>query len=130
MQTRLINTARIEAKDGHFTRKEIIKLLSNVKYHSHPLFTSKLLKFGIIEKTSRGYYKFAEKPAYHGVVETMFKELKEYTSSKNKKYKSPITKNKEQEAINYLLATGNYEIYRVTTRTVVDKELLTITNQE
>lgn len=124
MNTRLINTARIEAQNGYFKKKEIINLLKGVKYHTHPMFIPKLMKFGIIEKAGRGFYKFSDKPAYHGVVENVLKEIKEYASEKNKKYRhnSP---SKEQEAINYLLSLGNYEIYRITTRTVVDKELLT-----
>ena len=126
MNTRLINTARIEANHGHFTKKEIINLLSGVKYHTHPMFVAKLLKFGILEKAGRGFYKFSETPAYHGVVENVLKEIKEYASEKNRKYKSPKRiKDKEQEAIKLLLSTGKYEIYRITERVVIDKELLT-----
>lgn len=131
MNTRLINTARIEAQNGCFKKREMINLLKGVKYHTHPMFIPKLMKFGIIEKAGRGFYKFSETPAYHGVVENALKEIKEYASEKNKKYKQKSdSPNKEQEAINYLLSLGNYEIYRVTTRTVVDKELLTKSNQE
>jgi hypothetical protein len=131
MNTRLINTARIEAQSGCFKKKEMINLLKGVKYYTHPMFIPKLMKFGIIEKAGRGFYKFSDKPAYHGVVENVLKEIKEYASEKNRKYKQKSeSPNKEQEAINYLLSLGNYEIYRITTRTVVDKELLNKSNQE
>jgi hypothetical protein len=118
-KTEVFNEVRMAYMNQPLTGKEVKTLLSELPYGKTDLFLMALVSTGCIEHPNKGQYIFTSHPIHHDLLDKAFA----YVKKKNKQYndknrKNPVkeaveTKSEIQKAIDLLLATGEYEIYRI-----------------
>jgi hypothetical protein len=118
-KTEIFNEVRMAYMNQPLTGKEIKTLLSELPYGKTDVFLMALVSTGCIEHPNKGTYIFTSHPIHHDLLDKAFA----YVKKKNKQYndknrKKPVkevieTKSEIQKAIELLLATGEYEIYRI-----------------
>lgn len=111
----IFNEARIAFKDQTLSSKDIKVILSNLPYSKTDLFIGALVKHKCLNKIKRGIYTFTEDPVLYSTLERVFKYIREKQNeySYKSKHKDTETKSEVQKAIELLLSTGEYEIYKV-----------------
>ena len=115
----IFNEVRMTFAGQPLTGKDVKSALSEIPYGKTDVFLMALVSTGCIEHPNKGTYVFTTHPIHHNLLEKAY----EYTRKKNKQYlnnnrKKPIeevkeTKSEIQKAIELLIATGEYEIYRI-----------------
>lgn len=115
----IFNEVRMTFAGQPLTGKDIKSALSEIPYGKTDVFLMALVSTGCIEHPNKGTYIFTSHPVHHSLLEKAY----EYTRKKNKQYlknnrQKPVeevkeTKSEIQKAIDLLLATGEYEIYKV-----------------
>lgn len=118
-KTEIFNEVRMAYMNQPLTGKEVKTLLSELPYGKTDVFLMALVSTGCIEHPNKGQYIFTSHPIHHDLLNKAFA----YVKKKNKQYndknrKNPVkeaveTKSEIQKAIDLLLATGEYEIYRI-----------------
>lgn len=118
-KTEIFNEVRMAYMNQPLTGKEVKTLLSEIPYGKTDVFLMALVSTGCIEHPNKGTYVFTSHPVHHSLLEKAY----DYTRKKNQQYlnnnrKKPAeevkeTKSEIQKAIDLLLATGEYEIYKV-----------------
>jgi hypothetical protein len=118
-KTEIFNEVRMAYMNQPLTGKEVKTLLSELPYGKTDVFLMALVSTGCIEHPNKGQYIFTSHPIHHDLLNKAFA----YVKKKNKQYndknrKNPVkeaveTKSEIQKAIDLLLATGKYEIYRI-----------------
>jgi hypothetical protein len=115
----IFNEVRMTFAGQPLTGKDVKSALSEIPYGKTDVFLMALVSTGCIEHPNKGTYIFTSHPVHHSLLEKAY----EYTRKKNRQYlknnrQKPVeevkeTKSEIQKAIDLLLATGEYEIYKV-----------------
>lgn len=115
----IFNEVRMTFAGQPLTGKDIKSALSEIPYGKTDVFLMALVSTGCIEHPNKGTYIFTSHPVHHSLLEKAY----EYTRKKNRQYlknnrQKPVeevkeTKSEIQKAIDLLLATGEYEIYKI-----------------
>lgn len=111
----VFNMARMAYQGQILTAKEIATLLSEMPYSTHGLFVTTLVKHNAIKRIGKGQYMFTNNPIHYSILEKVIAELRTYTKKYNDKKHISKAENKSdiQKAIDLLLSTGEYEIFRI-----------------
>jgi hypothetical protein len=115
----IFNEVRMAYMNQPLTGKEVKTLLSELPYGKTDLFLMALVSTGCIEHPNKGTYMFTSHPIHHDLLDKAFsyvrKKNKQYLNKNRNKAVEEVheTKLDVQKAIELLLATGEYEIYRV-----------------
>ena len=115
----IFNEVRMTFAGQPLTGKDVKSALSEIPYGKTDVFLMALVSTGCIEHPNKGTYVFTTHPIHNNLLEKAY----DYTRKKNKQYlknnrKKPTeevkeTKSEIQKAIELLIATGEYEIYKV-----------------
>jgi hypothetical protein len=118
-KTEIFNEVRIAYMNQPLTGKEVKTLLSELPYGKTDLFLMALVSTGCIEHPNKGTYVFTSHPIHHDLLDRAFayvkKKNKQYLKNNRQKSVEEVKDDKTeiQKAIDLLIATGEYEIYRV-----------------
>lgn len=128
---KIFNEARMAYYGQVLSTKEMLTLLADMPNSKNGLFLTVLVKHNAIKRISKGQYMFAPEPVHHSILEAAMNELRarqnEYGRTyNNKKKKQPIAEEKSdiQKAIDLLLSTGDYEIFKIEKIVTVKKTQL------
>ena len=114
----IFNEIRMAFAGQPLTSSDVKSALSEIPYGKTDVFLMALVSTGCIEHPNKGTYVFTSHPIHHNLLEKAY----EYTRKKNKQYNNGRRKSvKEvkddkteiQKAIELLVATGEYEIYKI-----------------
>ena len=115
----IFNEVRMAFAGQPLTSSDVKSALSEIPYGKTDVFLMALVSTGCIEHPAKGQYVFTTHPIHHNLLEKAY----EYTRKKNKQYlksnrqksteEVKETKSEIQKAIDLLVATGEYEIYRI-----------------
>lgn len=115
----IFNEVRMAFAGQPLTSSDVKSALSEIPYGKTDVFLMALVSTGCIEHPAKGQYVFTTHPIHHSLLDKAY----EYTRKKNKQYlKNNRQKSVEevkddkteiQKAIDLLVATGEYEIYRI-----------------
>lgn len=118
-KTEIFNEVRMAYMNQPLTGKEVKTLLSELPYGKTDLFLMALVSTGCIEHPNKGTYVFTTHPVHHDLLDKAYeyarKKNQQYTKNNHKKPTEKVEESKSeiQKAIDLLLATGEYEIYRI-----------------
>lgn len=115
---KIFNEARIAYQGQILSTSEVVSLLAEMPKSNDSLFLTTLVKFGCLTRESKGKYKFTSNPIHITLLNKVMDEIvckhREYSRKHyNKSAKVVEEKSDVQKAIELLLATGEYEIYKV-----------------
>ncbi len=115
----IFNEVRMTFAGQPLTGKDVKSALAEIPYGKTDVFLMALASTGCIEHPNKGTYVFTSHPVHHNLLEKAY----EYTRKKNRQYlksnrQKPAKEVKDdkteiQKAIDLLIATGEYEIYRI-----------------
>ena len=112
----IFNEVRMTFAGQPLTGSDVKSALSEIPYGKTDVFLMALVSTGCIEHPAKGQYVFTTHPIHYSLLEKAY----EYTRKKNQQYnrKKPTeevkeTKSEIQKAIALLVATGEYEIYKI-----------------
>lgn len=112
----IFNEVRMTFAGQPLTGKDVKSALSEIPYGKTDVFLMALVSTGCIEHPNKGTYVFTSHPVHHNLLEKAY----EYTRKKNKQYNNGRKKSVEedsktdiQKAIDLLLSTGDYEVYKI-----------------
>ena len=112
----IFNEVRMTFAGQPLTGKDVKSALSEIPYGKTDVFLMALVSTGCIEHPNKGTYIFTSHPVHHNLLEKAY----EYTRKKNKQYNNGRKKSVEedsktdiQKAIDLLLSTGDYEVYKI-----------------
>ena len=112
----IFNEVRMTFAGQPLTGKDVKSALAEIPYGKTDVFLMALASTGCIEHPNKGTYVFTTHPIHHNLLEKAY----EYTRKKNKQYNNGRKKSVEedsktdiQKAIDLLLSTGDYEVYRI-----------------
>lgn len=112
----VFNEVRMAFAGQPLTGKDVKSALAEIPYGKTDVFLMALVSTGCIEHPNKGTYVFTTHPIHHNLLEKAY----EYTRKKNKQYNNGRRKAVEedsktdiQKAIDLLLSTGDYEVYRI-----------------
>ena len=127
---KIFNEARIAYQGQILSGKEMTTLLSEMPNSSNGLFLTVLVKHNAIKHVGKNQYMFTTEPIHHNVLEAAINDIRErqraYCKKYNKKKKQPVAEEKSdiQKAIDLLLSTGEYEIFKIEKIVTVKKTQL------
>lgn len=116
---KIFNEARIAYQGQVLTTSEITTLLAEMPKSNDCLFLTTLVKFGCLTREGKGKYKFTSNPIHISLLNRVMDEIvckhREYSKKhyNNKSAKAVEEKSDIQKAIDLLLSTGEYEIYKI-----------------
>lgn len=115
---KIFNEARMAYQGQILSTGEITTLLAEMPKSHDSLFLSTLVKFGALNKKGKSKYTFTSTPVHINILTKVIEEISHRRSEYSKKYnkknvKTSETKSDVQKAIELLLATGEYEIYKI-----------------
>lgn len=115
---KIFNEARMAYQGQILSTNEITTLLAEMPKSHDSLFLSTLVKFGALNKKGKSKYTFTSTPVHINILTKVIEEISHRRSEYSKKYnkknvKTSETKSDVQKAIELLLATGEYEIYKI-----------------
>jgi hypothetical protein len=112
----VFNEVRMAFAGQPLSGKDVKSALAEIPYGKTDVFLMALVSTGCIEHPNKGTYIFTSHPIHHNLLEKAY----EYTRKKNKQYNNGRRKSVEedsktdiQKAIDLLLSTGDYEVYRI-----------------
>lgn len=112
----VFNEVRMAFAGQPLSGKDVKSALAEIPYGKTDVFLMALVSTGCIEHPNKGTYVFTSHPVHHNLLEKAY----EYTRKKNKQYNKGRRKSVEedpktdiQKAIDLLLSTGDYEVYRI-----------------
>ena len=115
-KTEIFNEVRMAFAGQPLTSSDVKSALSEIPYGKTDVFLMALVSTGCIEHPNKGTYVFTSHPVHHNLLEKAY----EYTRKQNKQYNNGRKKSVEedpktdiQKAIDLLLSTGAYEVYRI-----------------
>ena len=115
----IFNEVRMAYMGQPLTGKEVKTLLSELPYGKTDVFLMALVSTGCIEHPNKGQYIFTSYPIHHDLLDKAFsyvrKKNQQYLKNNRKKPTEEVEEPKSeiQKAIDLLLATGEYEIYKI-----------------
>lgn len=112
----IFNEVRMTFAGQPLTGKDVKSALSEIPYGKTDVFLMALVSTGCIEHPAKGQYVFTTHPIHHSLLEKAY----DFARKKNKQYNNGRKKSVEedsktdiQKAIDLLLSTGDYEVYRI-----------------
>ena len=114
----IFNEVRMAYMGQPLKANDVKTLLAELPYGKTDVFLMALVSTGCIEHPNKGTYVFTTHPIHHDLLDKAY----EYARKKNRQYlkssKKPTEEVEEpkseiQKAIDLLLATGEYEIYKI-----------------
>lgn len=128
----IFNEVRMAYVGQTLTSSEVKTLLSELPYSKTDLFLMALVATGCIERPEKGKYVFTSHPIHHSLLEKAFAYVRDKQNAYSKKYSNKKKKHTSQfenksdiqKAIDLLLSTGEYEIYKVEKIVTVKKTQL------
>ena len=126
---KIFNEVRMAYMGQPLSGSEVKTLLSELPYGKTDLLLMALVSTGCIEHPGKGKYVFTTHPIHHELLDKAFDYARNKTraySKKSKKLKQKTSEEKSdiQKAIDLLLSTGDYEIYKIERITTVKKTQL------
>lgn len=124
---KIFNEVRMAYMGQPLTSTEVKTLLSELPYGKTDLFLMALVSTGCIEHPGKGKYVFTTHPIHRELLDKAFDYARSKTraySKKKSKQKTSEEKSDIQKAIDLLLSTGDYEIYKIERITTVKKTQL------
>ena len=115
----VFNEVRMAFAGQPLTGNDVKSALSEIPYGKTDVFLMALVSTGCIEHPNKGTYIFTSHPIHHNLLEKAYdyarKNNQQYLRNNRKKPTEEVkeTKSEIQKAIDLLLATGEYEIYKV-----------------
>ena len=119
----IYNQARIENEGSVLCKEELKCALKGMPcLSSFDLIIAGLIKHNALFRVAKGLYKFPDYPIHKNVLDTVYETVKSKQKEYSKRYhdKKAGKESKVEEAIKLLLATGEYEIYKIS---VIKKKL-------
>lgn len=114
---KIFNEARMVYQGQTLTAKEITTLLSDIPYSNNGVFLVTLVKYHALNKVSKDQYMFTANPVHYTMLEKVVNEIRERQRTYNKKYNdkkhAKSEKSDIQRAIDLLLSTGEYEVFKI-----------------
>ena len=113
---KIFNEVRMAYMGQPLTGSEVKTLLSELPYGKTDLLLMALVSTGCIEHPGKGKYVFTTHPIHHELLDKAFDYARNKTraySKKKLKQKTSEEKSDIQKAIDLLLSTGDYEIYKI-----------------
>lgn len=116
---KIFNEARIACQGQILSTSEIIARLAEMPKSNDTLFLSTLVKFGALNKKGKNKYVFTSTPVHVNVLTKVIEDIShrrsEYSKKSYSKKNNLKSENKSdvQKAIELLLETGEYEIYKI-----------------
>ena len=116
---RIFNEARLAYQGQVLTTSEIVTILSEMPCSKSGLFITELVSNHALKRVRKGHYMFPEFPVHLNVLETVISNIRKRQNGYEKKYLAKkkgeiVSPSSEiQKAIDLLLSTGEYEIYKV-----------------
>lgn len=115
---KIFNEVRIAYQGQILSTGEITALLAEMPKSNDCLFLTTLVKFGCLTREGKGKYKFTSNPIHISLLNRVMDEIvckhREYSKKHyNKSAKVVEEKSDVQKAIDLLLSTGEYEIYKI-----------------
>lgn len=126
----IFNEVRMAYMGQSLTGGEVKTLLAELPYGKTDLFLMALVSTGCIEHPRKGKYVFTSHPIHHELLDKAFNYVRSKQNTYSKKSRKPKQqktseeKSDIQKAIDLLLSTGEYEIYRVEKIVTVKKTQL------
>ena len=112
----IFNEIRMAFAGQPLTSSDVKSALSEIPYGKTDVFLMALVSTGCIEHPAKGQYVFTTHPIHHSLLEKAY----DFARKKNKQYNNGRKKSVEedsktdiQKAIDLLLSTGDYEVYRI-----------------
>ena len=116
---KIFNEARMAYQGQVLTTSEITTLLAEMPCSKSGLFITELVSNHALKRVGKGKYMFPEFPVHLNVLETVVSNIRKRQNGYEKKYlakkkgETVSSSNEIQKAIDLLLSTGQYEIYKV-----------------
>jgi hypothetical protein len=114
---KIFNEARIAYQGQILSTSEITTLLAEMPKSNDCLFLTTLVKFGCLTREGKGKYKFTSNPIHISLLNRVMDEIvckhREYSKKHYNKSAKVVEKSDVQKAIDLLLSTGEYEIYKI-----------------
>lgn len=115
----IFNEVRMAYMNQPLKANDVKTLLAELPYGKTDVFLMALVSTGCIEHPNKGQYIFTSHPIHHDLLDKAFtyvkKKNKQYNNKNCKKSVKEMieTKSEIQKAIELLIATGEYEIYKI-----------------
>ena len=116
---KIFNEVRMAYMGQPLTGSEVKTLLAELPYGKTDLFLMALVSTGCIEHPGKGKYVFTTHPIHHELLDKAFNYVRSKQNTYSKKSRKPKQqktseeKSDIQKAIDLLLSTGDYEIYKI-----------------
>ena len=115
---KVFNEVRMAYMGQPLTSSEVKTLLSELPYGKTDLFLMALVSTGCIDHPEKGKYVFTTHPIHHELLDKAFNYVRSKQNAYSKKSRKPkqkIVKEKSdiQKAVDLLLSTGEYEIFKI-----------------
>ena len=115
---KVFNEVRMAYMGQPLTSSEVKTLLSELPYGKTDLFLMALVSTGCIEHPEKGKYVFTTHPIHHELLDKAFNYVRSKQNAYSKKSRKPKQKIVEeksdiQKAVDLLLSTGEYEIFKI-----------------
>jgi hypothetical protein len=122
----IFNEVRMAYMGQSLTGSEVKTLLSELPYGKTDLFLMALVATGCIERPEKGKYVFTTHPIHHNLLDQAFNYVRDKQNTYSKKCRQQKSENKSdiQKAIDLLLSTGEYEIFKIEKIVTVKKTQL------
>lgn len=125
---KIFNEARIAYQGQILSAKEISTLLSEMPNSTSNLFITELVKHNAIKRVGKGQYMFTTEPIHRTILEAAMEEIRnrqrKYCKTYQNKKRNSENKSDIQKAIDLLLSTGEYEIFKIEKVTTIKKTQL------
>ena len=113
----VFNEVRMAFAGQPLSGKDVKSALAEIPYGKTDVFLMALVSTGCIEHPAKGQYIFTTHPVHHSLLEKAYdfarKKNRQYLKSSKKPEEVKEVKSEVQKAIELLLATGEYEIYKI-----------------
>ena len=114
----IFNEVRMAFVGQPLTSKAVKAALTELPGTKSDLFLTALVKNHCIERPEKGKYVFTSHPIHKDLLSKAYDYIRNKQNEYNRNYRSnkkPVseTKSEIQKAIDLLLATGEYEIYKI-----------------
>lgn len=119
----IYNQARIENEGSVLCKEELKHTLKDMPHcASFDLIIAELVRHKALLRISKGLYKFPYYPVHKSVLDSVYETVRNKQKEYYKRYYDKKTgkESKVEEAIKLLLATGEYEIYKIS---IIKKKL-------
>lgn len=115
---KVFNEVRMAYMGQPLSGSEVKTLLAELPYGKTDLFLMALVSTGCIEHPEKGKYIFTSHPIHYDLLNKAFDYVRSKQNAYSKKSRKPKQKTTEeksdiQKAINLLLSTGEYEIFKI-----------------